>query len=553
MALGRAYIEIHADTKPFRRDLDEGVKSTLKDSTAGIGKAASQGINQGLKTFRFIPGTFQGILITGLAALIVGAAPLLASSFSALFTTAIGLAGIGTGIALAISDSPELQEAGKQLGITILSGLQNASTVFITPILQSIDILERRFQHILPGIESAFASLAPHVTTLATGLADFVSNMMPGLQNALHRAGPAIDEFALQLAGLGTTLSDVFDMLSDDPETTIQGLRTTFQLLNITLMGTAGVINILSEAWQVYLIVLDQVSQKLQFVSPLGIILQEGLEKLKGTTATLTPINNAYTRSLQAQGAGFQGAAVQGNALVETLREIYNVELGLSNATIALEQAEDDLRETFNKKNNTIDINTQKGRENVTLVNQWIAAAVREHEAAIAAGQGIAETNEIYQQRILELQKTLRAAGLTEDQILQLTAAYTKVPDSLTTRVTAPGLPGVLTQAQALERELREIHRQRIITIRAGMTGGIGGMAEGGVVTRPTMTWIGEAGAEAVVPLTDPARAQQVMAEAGLVSPMTVNIIVDGEVIERRVVRVTQSQARQVTSNPRSI
>jgi archaellum component FlaG (FlaF/FlaG flagellin family) len=43
------------------------------------------------------------------------------------------------------------------------------------------------------------------------------------------------------------------------------------------------------------------------------------------------------------------------------------------------------------------------------------------------------------------------------------------------------------------------------------------------------------------------------MAEAGLVQPMTINIIVDGQVVERRVVRANENQARQITSNPRSI
>jgi SLT domain-containing protein len=123
----------------------------------------------------------------------------------------------------------------------------------------------------------------------------------------------------------------------------------------------------------------------------------------------------------------------------------------------------------------------------------------------------------------------------------------------LTTNVTAPGLPGVLTQMQALARARREAARDVLINVRASGSGAIGGRAEGGVITKPEISWIGEAGPEAVIPLTDPARAQQVMAEAGLVQPMTINIIVDGQVVERRVVRANENQARQITSNPRSI
>ena len=41
-------------------------------------------------------------------------------------------------------------------------------------------------------------------------------------------------------------------------------------------------------------------------------------------------------------------------------------------------------------------------------------------------------------------------------------------------------------------------------------------LATGGVVNQPTLAVVGEAGPEAVVPLGDPGRAQQVMKEAGL-------------------------------------
>lgn len=44
----------------------------------------------------------------------------------------------------------------------------------------------------------------------------------------------------------------------------------------------------------------------------------------------------------------------------------------------------------------------------------------------------------------------------------------------------------------------------------------ITGRAVGGVVTRPEVSLIGEAGPEAVIPLTKPRRARQVMRDAGL-------------------------------------
>jgi hypothetical protein len=553
VALGRAHIEIHADMKPFRRDLDEGVKSTLKNSTQGIGKAASQGITQGLKTFRFIPGTFQGVLITALATLIIGAAPAIASALSAMFTAALGLAGLGAGIALAIHSSPEIQAAGVALGETLMNGLESAATVFVTPILQSIDIIERRFEHLQPVIEQAFASLAPHLTTLTQGFVDFVSNLMPGIIDAFANAGPALDEFASQLANTGKVISQAFTTLSDDSETLVEGIRLVFLVLNTAITGTVTLIDLLAESWQFWVNSMDAATEKMRFFSPLAAGLNAILGNIQEDTTSLTPVTDSYGDALIKQGEGANYAAVQGNALVETLREVWNVQLAVSNASIAAEAAIDNLTESFKENGNSIDINTEKGRENVTMANTFIAAAIREHEAAIAAGAGIEEANKAYRNRITELRATLRAAGLTEAQVNELTAAYTKVPDSLTTKVSTPGLPGAITAMQALARAQREIARDILINVRASTPGGIGGRAEGGVVTKPEISWIGEAGPEAVVPLTDPARAQQVMAEAGLVSPMTINIIVDGEVIERRVVKANQNQARQITSQPRSI
>lgn len=553
MALGRAYIEIHADTKPFRKDLDNDVKKTLRDSTKGIGKAATDGISNGLKSFRFIPGTFQGVFISGLVGVIIAAAPAISAAIQGLLSTAFGLAGIGAGIALAISQSSELQDAFKELGGRIFNSLQSAATVFLTPIEHAVQDLGRSFDRILPDIQASFAALAPFVDDVVRGITGFVENIMPGLRRAFENSGPALMQFSIELSHLGTTLGDFISTLTDDPEVLVEGLKFAFLALNVTLAGTVQILDLLGQSFAAYQEAASDFSTVFAPFSAAALIYKDNIADTDGIIRGLVPITNEYTDALGRQGQGANYAAVQGNGLLETLREIYNVQLAASNASIAYEQSIDDLSETLADNGRTIDINTQKGRDNVTAVNASIAAAIREHEAAIAAGASIEETNEVYRARIRELQNTLRAAGFTEEAIAELTAAYVKVPDSLTTKVTAPGLPGVLTQAEALNNQLRQLRREVLINIRASTPGAIGGRAEGGVVTKPEISWIGEAGPEAVVPLTDPARAQQVMAEAGLMTPMTINIIVDGEVIERRVIRTNESQARQINSQPRSI
>jgi hypothetical protein len=90
------------------------------------------------------------------------------------------------------------------------------------------------------------------------------------------------------------------------------------------------------------------------------------------------------------------------------------------------------------------------------------------------------------------------------------------------------------------------------------------GFAVGGVVTRPTIAQVGEKGAEAIVPLTNPKRAREVMEEAGLVSiaagmgssdGMTVVVYLGTEqitdILDSRVEKGLQRTARSITRGDR--
>ena len=56
----------------------------------------------------------------------------------------------------------------------------------------------------------------------------------------------------------------------------------------------------------------------------------------------------------------------------------------------------------------------------------------------------------------------------------------------------------------------------KVKTTSVGIGGGLSGHALGGVFTRPTYGLFGEDGPEAIVPLSKPARAREVMQEAGI-------------------------------------
>lgn len=70
--------------------------------------------------------------------------------------------------------------------------------------------------------------------------------------------------------------------------------------------------------------------------------------------------------------------------------------------------------------------------------------------------------------------------------------------------------------------------------------------ANGGIVIGPEYSLLGEDGAEAVIPLTKPQRAAEVMAQAGLGGgATTVNVYLDGKLIESHVTKRQGQRARR--------
>lgn len=558
MALGRAVIEIHGDTRPFRKDLDKGLKEAGKDIGPKMRKAAEGGLKETAKTLRFLPGTVQGGLIAGLAAALIAGAPVIAAALQSLMATAIGIAGIGAGIALAISASPKLQEAGKELGHKVLSGLQSASGVFIEPIERSIVRLGRTFDLILPDIRHGFAVLAPQVEVLVSGVTRFVVNVMPGLINAFEEAGPAIAVFSDELANFGTVLSGFLQDVTSDSEASAEGLRAVFLLLNAGVVTTGKTIQGLANAFK---FLTDSYGGLVEVArdTPLSVIFGTGigeriLKQIERPLTGVRKISEEVISSTLRLGGAWSTAAVQGQGLVETMRQIYNLELTLTDSELRFEAAVDGVTASIKENKRNFDINTAAGRANVAAVNEGVKAALAMHEAQIASGGSVAAANQQYLEQIERLRATLRAAGLTEAQIHELIGAYDSVPGTVNTNVTAPGLAGVLTRAQELDRTLQSIHAQRVRVNIASGGSGIGGYAEGGIVSRPEIASIGEEGPEAIIPLTNPERANEVLSQAGIgTGTIVVQIVMDGKVIDERIIRNDKDSARRFSYRPRRL
>lgn len=607
MALGRAFIEVHADLRPFKKQLAKDVADIVKETQKAVEKAVKEATESGgdggggkgsggkgaarpkikpqIDTtdadrqsrgfFGRLAGyagkafdkTMDGFAFaiknsdsveTGaiaLAAIVATvASPLIAAAIGGAITAGIGLAGIGAGVALAFQDA-RIQSAANAMWERFTGQAERSARFFVQPVLRAIDVISGAFDRFAPRIDRIFAAIAPYVDDLAHGISGFLDALGPGLEAAFGNAGPLLQVVAEFLPIIGDAFGQFLELVSSSPGV-IAGLVGAFQIAADLLIYTGEAIKFLSDRFADFVYFLDSLPDA---IVPDGI--QQDVDEMIAAMERSEEPSAKFGQGLfkiKTEGAG---AAKSATDLTASLNTFFGTALTAMDVAIRFEESLDGVTASFKENGRNIDINTAKGRANVSAVNDTIKAAIAARDAKIKETGSVVAGNSVYSTYISRLRATLTAAGLTEGQINDLIGAYDDIPPGVSTDVSAPGLSSALSQAEALQRLLSSINSQSVRIRQAGRngsSGGVGGYAEGGVVRREELAWHAEGNKpEAIVPLTNPRRAAEVMNEAGLTGfgggTITVQLIMDGKVIEEKVVQVNQAQARQIQNQPRRV
>lgn len=608
MSLGRAYIEVHADLKPFQKDMKSKIGPMLRDVQKEIDKTLSDAFSKGLgggdskgkgggngpiirpkikpevdtkDSDKELKGFFARfaayskkawngfndglafaiknsdsvetaaiVLIAGVGAIV---SPLLGAMIAAAITAAVGSAGIAAGIAIAFQDA-RIMSAAKSMWDGISSGFERSASVFVAPLLDAFERISRGIGMEMLRFDRIFARLAPYIDDVTDGIIGFIQAMGPGLEAAFRNAGPVMETFAEYLPILGESLGIFLERVSESPGT-IAGMVAIMQILGDALIWVGNTIKFLSDLFAGFLQWIDGLPDALV---PDGLAqdVDEMLAAMYRSEQPMAKYGEGLNKIVDASG----NAEAKTQDLTASLNAFFGTLLANSNAAIAYEQSLDAVTQSIKENGRNLDINTAKGRANVSAVNNTIAAAIKARDAKIKETGSVDAGNKVYSTYIDRLRNTLRQAGLTKKQIEELIGQYDELPPNVSTNVNAPGLSAALAQAARLNAELDRINRRAKSNPmgRGGNYTGVGGYAEGGVVRREELAMVGEGNKpEAIVPLTNPKRAAQVMNEAGLSGfgggTLTVQLVLDGRVIEEKIIDVNEEQARQVRNQPRRV
>lgn len=550
MALGKAFIEVHADTKPFARelgrDLDKIVKASSKDikvSARKVGTSISEGVSDGVKkdskrrsreiegdikkgllSFGFFGTLTRGLIntiddgISGLpdelkvvlGAALIAALPLVFAFAGALVTAVTAAIGIATTVGIAALLGSQFVEVQNQWQVTLAhmrDAALRATSFLAGPILAALNQIEARFDGLLPAITRLAEIGASLFGPLVDSLFGLVEQALPGLLSGFGSLQRFMLPLQVGLRNIGAAVGQFFDEILNDPQAAdafydilvfVEDLVRAFTALVKASLQVYGVLRGISEALGLTDPVSTEINQLAKDYGIAGAAAGYMGERVEGTVAPLTSQSEAVDN------------------VNKELQTYTNLLFDAITNEIDFQEQIDDLSDSVKKNGTTLDIHTRQGRANANILLDMArnALAVRQNQIDLTGDVKNSQIEfEKQRQAIYDVAKQMH---LSDAATKNLIGSLLLIPPPEPTGIDQGSINRLFTYYNKL-LELRTLNASFGSVVSAGINAfGPVPHAMGGVYSRPHVGLVAEAGPEAIIPLNNPTRAAQVMAQAGL-------------------------------------
>lgn len=496
MALGRAFIEVHADTRPFARELGRELDRILKQverttvRQAGtrmgqtlaeeVGNGARQGgrnagrnLQRGLDESN-VQGTFArfatGIIDTiddGISGLpsqvksVLGGALIvllpLAFAFGSGLAGAITaglLAGLAGGvIAIVGSQFEEVRDAATDLVFGLRDVFLVGASQFIGPILDAIDLIRTTFLDLMPDLQELFFDIAKLATPLAEVFLNLIKGALPDLAVAFENLGPSIEALGDAAGDIGASIGNFFATIvsNDDTPRVIYDLAVSFAFLIDVLT------EVIDHGINFYGVLLD-------IADVLGLIEAEE----KGITA-FTGTGEAAEK----MGSKIRGTIIpleaQEKQLEENnkaLKQYLDYQFDIIGGEIEFQQGIDDLTAALKRNGDTLVLTNQAGRDNANILLDLARNIIETRNQTILMTGDVAGATAKFNLQKAEIYAVGRQFKLTDKEINDLIASLLAVPPPVNTGVTPQTLArlaSAIYQVKTLTQLLKDLETQAAI------------------------------------------------------------------------------------------
>lgn len=491
------------------KGLLEGILPDPAEAARGFFSKLGPALSSGAGSVSKLAGNHVGLTIG--ASIGAAAGPAIISAAQSAMTAGVGAGFLGAGIMLAVKGDPEIEAAGKAAGTKFSKGLAtDAARILKGPILDSIGILSDAGDRLRVKLGGAFSDVADDAVPLLRKVVEGAERLTDSLTNVASQSGPALEGLGDVVLLVSDGVGDMIDILADGTPQAAANLTllagATADLLRWTAMTVDTMGKLANNPW---------------LTGPLLPLLKKHYketadesDKLKGSTSALAgEMSNAE-----------KAAEGQQNALANLSKELQ----AQTDPVFGLLDAQDKLAEAQENVKKQTEEHGKSSAETRKALRQLAEAALNLEGKAGALG-------DTFEGKLTpELRGTLRAAGLTESQINDLSGQFKQAKKEgnafarrYEANVSAKGTAWARSQLLSVKRAVDSIDTSVTIAMRitgvsnvsaaaAAVRKNVEGRASGGSVRKDTPYWVGENGPELIYP-TQSARVLSAAASRGAV------------------------------------
>lgn len=398
----------------LERDTKKAVKSIESLPLGQIGGSAANGF---VTSFTKGISGIAGQAAPYIAAVGVGAAPLIGATLAGAIIGGAGIGGVIGGLVVASKDV-RVQGAADAVGQKFQARLEKAADSFVQPAIEGLDRIQGALDSI--DIESIFRSSSQYVLPLADGVSRAVESLGDGIESLVKNAGPAVDAIADGIAGIGEAVGKGLGDLADNGDSAADALRVTFGVINSSISPTLQLINVLTE--------LYEINRKIGGDTGLRLVLKalgQDLDTVGENGRRAGGGTFGAAEGIQKAGDAADEATQPVKSLAEQMSEAAEAASDLFDSATEVGAALDTASEAARENGKSLNANTEKGRENRTALSN-VAKALREnyeqYVAVNGAGgkaEGVAEANRAaFVKTARQFTKTAGEAEALADKIL---------------------------------------------------------------------------------------------------------------------------------------
>ena len=421
------------------------------------GKQAGDGVSSGMMGVLKTP-ILGPALVAGAVAVAATVAPAAGAIVAGGIVTGFGAGLAGLGLVFA-AKSEAVQQQWKRTLDSMGSQMRTLSKPFENTLIAMSLVAKRTFASFAPILGDAFKRMAPVLTTFGDQFGRALERLKPALL-------PLTDAFNAVLTSLGPAVQDMIGKVSDgliklsasvqrSPGAVADLVRGLGDLVK-TSLDLIAALNDMNAKFKdltgisAVTAVMDGLNGVLKgselalksVTAPIGL-LDAGLQKigLKGKAAsdnqatfssnlfaTAAAINKLIppTETLAQKFARQAAATQQSN---DALARQANLLLALSGSQIAYQQALDDATASVKANGKTLDLNTQKGRDNRTALNNVASAAIAQVAAMRNAGDGNVKAARFAEQARVSFVKQAVQMGMSKRAAQDMAVSLIKIPN----------------------------------------------------------------------------------------------------------------------------